>query len=250
MMNDKPIAYREPRTEAGRQWLSREVTDAAMREMLREAFDTATLMDIVGRTIRASHGMSVDGSALREQLVETAVLALRRVALAAEPAEPFAWCESCGYAHPIGDPDCIDARLLSETPEAGVSDKPITYNELDVPVIDGFATLPDGRRIASSAQVVRVPCLDAENTERLRAAIPPEAGEEPVPGAKVWIVFEGEYSGRSVAGVYLDHDEAIAAAMPAAIEWRARMVRAYPEKSASWPPVAESNCDVEEYELI
>ena len=34
-----------------------------------------------------------------------------------------------------------------------------TWTTVDVPVIDGIATLPDGRTVASQAQVVRVPVL-------------------------------------------------------------------------------------------
>lgn len=30
-------------------------------------------------------------------------------ALASPEPAPHAWCESCGYAHPVNDPDCIDA---------------------------------------------------------------------------------------------------------------------------------------------
>ena len=34
-----------------------------------------------------------------------------------------------------------------------------TYAMIDVPVIDGVATLPDGRTVTSTAQIVRVPVL-------------------------------------------------------------------------------------------
>jgi len=52
--------------------------------------------------------------------------------------------------------------------------EPILFRTFDVPVVDGFATLPDGRVIASNAKVVRVPYLTAEDHDRLMAAMFPE----------------------------------------------------------------------------
>lgn len=39
-----------------------------------------------------------------------------------------------------------------------------TFGFVDVPVVDGIATLPDGRTIESSAEVVRVPTLSDKRT--------------------------------------------------------------------------------------
>jgi hypothetical protein len=52
-----------------------------------------------------------------------------------------------------------------------MDEKPITYQTIDVPVIDGVATLPDGRLVKSSAKVVRVPYLTPEDEQRLAEAI-------------------------------------------------------------------------------
>jgi hypothetical protein len=39
-----------------------------------------------------------------------------------------------------------------------------TFRYIDVPVIDGIATLPDGRTVASMANIVRVPVLSPVTT--------------------------------------------------------------------------------------
>jgi len=67
---------------------------------------------------------------------------------------------------------------------------------------------------------------------------------------KVWIVFTGDYDQRDVDGVYATKEQAVAAAMPDALAWRAQMERAYPEQAAKWKPVTEANCDIEEHEVI
>lgn len=58
------------------------------------------------------------------------------------------------------DYDSLVAFLLLGTPESFELAPPTTFHFIDVPVIDGTATLPDGRTVRSNSQVVRVPILD------------------------------------------------------------------------------------------
>ena len=57
---------------------------------------------------------------------------------------------------------------------ARVSSRAKGYKEVDIPVIDGTAYLPDGRTIESTAQVVRVPVLPGnrlyERIQKFRAS--------------------------------------------------------------------------------
>lgn len=59
-----------------------------------------------------------------------------------------------------------------------IDDDPIVYHTVDVPVVDGFATLPDGRVVASTASVVRVPFLTPEDRQRLADLLPFDDDEE------------------------------------------------------------------------
>lgn len=53
-----------------------------------------------------------------------------------------------------------------------IDEKAVMYRTIDVPVVDGIATLPDGRTVRSRSQVVRVPYLTAEDHARLTAMLP------------------------------------------------------------------------------
>jgi len=50
-------------------------------------------------------------------------------------------------------------------------DEPVRYHTLDVPVVNGFATLPDGRVVAAEEDFVRVHFLTPEAQKQLRAAL-------------------------------------------------------------------------------
>jgi excisionase family DNA binding protein len=73
--------------------------------------------------------------------------------------------------------DCADAqpaRRGAAWEGVGMSDdEPILYRTVDVPVIDGIATLPDGRTVASLAKVLRVPFLTPEDRQRMVDLLPP-----------------------------------------------------------------------------
>lgn len=58
------------------------------------------------------------------------------------------------------DYDSLVAFLLGTPAEPFELASPTTYHFVDVPVIDGTATLPDGRTVQSDSQIVRVPILD------------------------------------------------------------------------------------------
>ena len=73
------------------------------------------------------------------------------------------------------DPDLIPEQCTQDGhvfgcqgAAGGTHEKPVsfvtrsTYTVIDVPVIDGIATLPDGRTVASTAQLVRVPVFVTE----------------------------------------------------------------------------------------
>ena len=50
-------------------------------------------------------------------------------------------------------------------------DEPVRYHTLDIPVVNGFATLPDGRVVAAEEDFVRVHFLTPEAQKQLRAAL-------------------------------------------------------------------------------
>lgn len=49
-----------------------------------------------------------------------------------------------------------------------MNEEPITHRTMDILVVDGRATLPDGSIVETSAKVVRVPYLLPEDAERLQ----------------------------------------------------------------------------------
>jgi hypothetical protein len=60
------------------------------------------------------------------------------------------------------DLDAANARIAElegHDGEAPIETPPMEFSYLDVPVVDGFATLPDGTRIASTSDIVRLPVL-------------------------------------------------------------------------------------------
>ena len=64
------------------------------------------------------------------------------------------------------------AEALGGTPDDYVvemDERPILYRTQDIPVVDGIATLPDGRTVHSTANAIRVPYLTPEDQERLAA---------------------------------------------------------------------------------
>lgn len=60
----------------------------------------------------------------------------------------------------IIDVDELEGTLLGLERASMDLAPPTTYHFVDVPVIDGTATLPDGRTVRSDSQVVRVPIFD------------------------------------------------------------------------------------------
>lgn len=59
-----------------------------------------------------------------------------------------------------------------ETKETEFIGPAIEYRTMDIPVIDGIATLPNGSTVRSTSKVVRVPYLTPEDKERLAAMLP------------------------------------------------------------------------------
>lgn len=67
------------------------------------------------------------------------------------------------------------AEVLGGEPDdyrVEIGDTPILFRTIDVPVIDGVATLPDGRTVLSVAKFVRVPYLTPEDHQRLADLLP------------------------------------------------------------------------------
>ena len=62
---------------------------AAWEDALRQALDTGTLMKVTGKATTASHGLAVDGSALRDGIVGAILSepAFRRLAALSQPAD-------------------------------------------------------------------------------------------------------------------------------------------------------------------
>jgi hypothetical protein len=61
----------------------------------------------------------------------------------------------------IIDYDEMVRTLLVLPPKPIELDPALTYHVEEVPVINGVATLPDGRTVTSDSNIVRVPVLDA-----------------------------------------------------------------------------------------
>jgi transketolase len=59
----------------------------------------------------------------------------------------------------LADANARIAELEGHDGEAPIETPLMEFSYLDVPVVDGFATLPDGTRIASTSDIVRVPVL-------------------------------------------------------------------------------------------